>query len=254
MVQRFVRFFAPVGPVDFCWKLAALVLLSGGLNHLRAVMTDAPGEADPFLNNLLDASFTAVPMCTLALFLIGHLNGLQKKMEALAMHDILTDLPNRRWFMLNTPEVLGPDQAMMIVDIDHFKRINDTYGHDVGDACLQSFATHLRNAAPNDVLPARIGGEEFAALLKFEDVQLLHRVSEDLSSGFDFDTGAGAVVRITASVGVSADTQGQLRGAAMRRADEATYLAKQNGRAGYVILPSLQDQPVRGDPHTFAAQ
>lgn len=235
LVERFVRLTAPTGKFDFLVKLLVFVLISGLMNHVRHIFVyGLPGQKT-YWENLSDATFTALPMCTFALLLIGHLNALQKRLYLQATRDALTDLPNRRWFMDNTPERISPTQAMMIIDVDRFKDINDTFGHDIGDRCLRQMALHLRTSLePGDIL-ARIGGEEFAAVLGQADDAKLQRIATRMSEGLAFDPGQGSIQRVTASVGIARSDRTMVRHDALRLADKAVYQAKSAGRACFCV-------------------
>lgn len=174
-------------------------------------------------------------MCTFALLLIGHLQSLQKRLYAQATQDQLTGLHNRRWFIEKTSEDLKPCQALFIIDVDHFKIVNDTLGHDVGDRCLVEVANHLKSTIRETDYCARIGGEEFAVILHDANAQSVHDIASAMSAGFSFDMGNGLTRHITSSVGVSFDSNEQPRVLAFKMADEAVYRAKAQGRARYVL-------------------
>jgi len=177
-------------------------------------------------------------MCAFALLLIGHLNSLQARLYRQAMIDSLTDLPNRRWFMENAPDIVVAQQALMIVDIDHFKAVNDTFGHDIGDICLQRMAVHLQGCIGSAGRFARIGGEEFAAFLPNADVEKIETICKNISLGVSFDTGGGQMHQTTASVGVAVAPHDQTLVQALQRADAAVYEAKSRGRACFVVFHS----------------
>lgn len=234
-VERFVKLTAPTGRFDFLVKLAIALLICGLMNHVRHIFVDGLSGQKTYWENLSDATFTALPMCTFALLLIGHLNALQKRLYLQATRDALTDLPNRRWFMDKTPERISPTQAIMIIDVDRFKDINDTFGHDIGDLCLRQMALHLHTSLEQGDVLARIGGEEFAAFLGQADDAKLQRIATRMSEGMAFDTGQGSIQRVTASVGIARTDRPIVRHDALRLADKAVYQAKSAGRACYRI-------------------
>lgn len=229
------------------------MLIGGGLNHLRHVLTHGfPGNKS-FWINFAEASFTTLPMCTFALLLIAHLNSLQRQLYLQANRDDLTSLPNRRWFTQNTPKTIAAPQALMIIDIDHFKDVNDRFGHDVGDKCLLDFAAQLKSILGTKVKYARIGGEEFSAFFPEITPAEVTEIASQISAGIQFDTGKGTRRWVTASVGVSlCDTKMSLTDA-LRSADKAVYEAKNAGRASYCIYPdatakvSRPHAPLRSD-------
>ena len=250
-MERFVRLTAPTNWLDFTVKLCVFLLICGGLNHARDVIQHGFADRNSFLDNFVDASFTALPMCSFALLLIGHLQFLQKQLYEHATQDLLTGLHNRRWFMEQTSEDLKPCQALLIIDVDHFKTINDTFGHDVGDRCLVQVAKHLKATIRKTDYCARIGGEEFAIILHDADMQSVCDIAGRLSAGFLFDPGTGPPRQITTSVGVSFDSIAQPRVLALKLADEAAYRAKGQGRAQYVLSSSTMDTDI-AVPHTAA--
>lgn len=153
--------------------------------------------------------------------------------------DALTGLWNRRHFdeqlkrVLDETDRFGNSCALVICDIDFFKRVNDTYGHDAGDAVLVQVAEALRETVRTVDVCARIGGEELAVILPQTSpegaVELAERLRlriESLAVPHD-----GVTVRVTASVGVSTYGAGEAgKSQLFKRADEKLYLAKNSGR------------------------
>lgn len=155
------------------------------------------------------------------------------ELELAAATDSLTGLPNRRAFLERLAQVTasGRPACLAILDIDHFKQINDRYGHIAGDAVLSAFGALAASAVRCTDMVARIGGEEFAVLLPDTTLEqgelvcdrLMRRAAETALA-----TAAGPV-RITISTGVAQlDSDGT---AAMAAADRALYRAKESGRA-----------------------
>lgn len=152
--------------------------------------------------------------------------------------DGLTGVGNRRRFdielaaTLAEGQELGATTALAIVDLDHFKSVNDTYGHQAGDAVLQAVVEVLRaTVRPQDAV-YRFGGEEFCILMADTDLAVAADVAERLRAAVaarPFDVGADEPLRRTASFGVSAATDGDAE-ALVARADEALYAAKDGGR------------------------
>ena len=125
-------------------------------------------------------------------------------------------------------------------DIDHFKRVNDTFGHAVGDTVLSHVAFVAKeNLRPGDLI-ARIGGEEFALLLPHTEVREAHTIAERIRAKIAKAqvVSGEAVVSVTCSFGVAPfdDTSGTIDNA-LRRADSALYLAKQDGRNRVYAAP-----------------
>ncbi|WP_397535610.1 GGDEF domain-containing protein [Roseateles sp.] len=173
-----------------------------------------------------------------------------------ALIDALTGLANRRAFDRSLQQVLSSDEAgtptgpcLILSDIDHFKRINDTHGHALGDEVLRQVAHRLKSVAHSHHLAARVGGEEFAVLMPsaglHEAMMLAEQMREqiaaqDLSSA-GFDGG-----KVTISLGVTqlgATESGQ---DFMKRADRALYAAKHEGRNRVSVLAApLPPEPGR---------
>ena len=161
-----------------------------------------------------------------------------EELERLATTDDLTGLCNRRHFLALAEDERRRHErkhrplALLILDIDVFKSINDRFGHDVGDAVICHVARICREEIrPFDIL-ARIGGEEFVLLLPEttpeQAMMLAERVRQHLeATPFVVD---GADVTVTASIGVSEGTQSEGIGDLMKRADQALYQAKREGR------------------------
>lgn len=166
--------------------------------------------------------------------------------RTLASRDALTGLLNRRSML----ELLELEQrrcergqrsmALAVLDIDHFKRINDSYGHAVGDRALQAFAHTVRGG---DVL-ARWGGEEFVLLLSDIDANVAHgllqRIGQAVAQAVVAD--APADLRMTVSTGLTLHIPGESVDATLERADQALYRAKHQGR-NCVVLADLHTPP-----------
>lgn len=159
------------------------------------------------------------------------------RMRRLAMTDELTDVPNRRAVLgLLAPYIADPAAgpiALMILDIDHFKSINDEHGHPAGDAVLRTVASRLRARLLAPDFFGRIGGEEFLIGLPDCSVERAIGVAEELRLLIcSIDTsGLFAALRpITASIGVTLSVPADSVSAVLQRADAALYRAKRSGR------------------------
>ncbi|HXU94612.1 MAG TPA: GGDEF domain-containing protein [Gallionella sp.] len=159
-------------------------------------------------------------------------------LEHQASTDALTGVYNRHWMGKAFPRALQRCShnkqpfAVMVVDIDHFKKINDTYGHLVGDLALKTVARCMvENLRPHDLL-ARYGGEEFAVLLTEADLESAKMVAERLRAKI-----AAAEIRsddisfhVTLSIGITPTQHEEKLEHLIHEADQALYRAKQNGR------------------------
>ncbi|XZG69710.1 diguanylate cyclase [Chitinibacteraceae bacterium HSL-7] len=164
-------------------------------------------------------------------------NALQRQLEHLAMHDQLTGLLNRRAFSMQAAALMKSDAtqlSVLMLDIDHFKQINDNYGHAAGDAVLQRFAALVRQTMPSQALAGRLGGEEFALVLPGIDAQAALEVAERVRQTFaesQLTLDDGRVVGTTVSIGVATELTIRARLEPMvARADHALYRAKHAGR------------------------
>jgi len=166
-------------------------------------------------------------------------NKLEESVE-LAITDGLTGLHNRRYMQGHLSTLVeeslarGRPLSLLIADIDFFKSVNDTYGHDAGDAVLQEFAARFRRNTRGIDLACRLGGEEFVIIMPDTDIQRAFQVGERLRACIaaePFQINAGTMLRITASVGVSTlEYPDDTPETVFKRADKALYSAKRDGR------------------------
>lgn len=165
----------------------------------------------------------------------------------LATVDPLTGLYNRRQFLEVLEKELARSAnhrrplALLIIDLDHFKAINDRYGHPVGDVVLKNVASTLQASAREEFIVARIGGEEFAAVLPEHDVLAAAAFAERLCRAVDQPhptTSQLGPERVTVSIGVAAWQEGMANVAELlRAADLQLYRAKQSGRNRICFTP-----------------
>ncbi len=165
----------------------------------------------------------------------------EAKLAHIAMHDALTRLPNRGFFSdritdMATCATLADPVALLYLDIDHFKHINDSMGHPAGDALLCEVATRLRRLAQPGDLVARLGGDEFAIALPLGDDpararKFAERLLTSLALPFDLE---GVREHVTCSIGIAlAPRDGNDANVLMRNADLALYAAKGAGRSTF---------------------
>lgn len=158
-----------------------------------------------------------------------------RSLDAIAHTDTLTDVWNRRRVEeaidteLAIAEREGRDFAVLLFDVDYFKRVNDTYGHDVGDDVLKGLAGLVNDERRGGDMLGRWGGEEFVIAASGTDLDHALAVAERLRHRVE-DAEFGAAGHVTISVGVSAWQPGDTRDAIIKRADEAMYSAKRAGR------------------------
>jgi two-component system cell cycle response regulator len=163
----------------------------------------------------------------------------RKELEHMAMVDSLTGCFNRRYFMNAADMELSRrkrhmyDLVVAVLDVDYFKNVNDTYGHDAGDAVLKEVVSCIEDAVRYEDTVGRIGGEEFAILLPEANTEgasiVLERVRENIGA-LEF-THNGHTFSVTASIGLTdVEPDDVTMDAALKRADEALYAAKDGGR------------------------
>jgi two-component system cell cycle response regulator len=172
-----------------------------------------------------------------------HSDQLRLRLEESVEHavtDVLTGLHNRRYMETHVRRLVaealqsGRALSVLIADIDYFKAVNDTHGHDAGDGVLREFATRFRRNTRGIDLACRFGGEEFVIIMPDTDLKRAYQVGERLRSCIDSDPfviNSSTMLRITASVGIATlehrdDTPESL----LKRADRALYAAKRDGR------------------------
>lgn len=166
-----------------------------------------------------------------------HFENVQHQQQ-MARTDALTGIANRR--LLNEAmanlTVEAEEYALILVDIDHFKRVNDTYGHDVGDDVLRELGMLLVTESEERHLVGRFGGEEFLIIMpnakKDEVTRLAESIREKVST-FAFETGAGTL-HITVSLGACHSNDIEVD-SVLKHADEALYHAKESGRNRFIL-------------------
>jgi len=159
-----------------------------------------------------------------------------------ARTDPLTGLPNRAELDSGLParaqRAAAEQRAMSVlfIDLDQFKRVNDRFGHDVGDQCLAAAARSLKRHVRASDLLARYGGEEFVLLLEGAELAAAQRVAASLRASIEQDCAdvGGHLVEMTVSIGIAELRSGETAADLLRRADEALYRAKSEGRNRFI--------------------
>lgn len=153
-----------------------------------------------------------------------------------AYTDTLTKLFNRRKFFLETSKILDPVQpplySVLTLDIDHFKKINDTYGHDAGDDILKCISGLCSSLLRQTDIFARFGGEEFTAFLPEADSKAAATIGERMRETIEktFIKYNGYEINCTISIGVYTPLEHEDLSAALQKCDESLYHAKNSGR------------------------
>ncbi|MEM9810121.1 MAG: PleD family two-component system response regulator [Pseudomonadota bacterium] len=170
---------------------------------------------------------------------IEHLRSSFDQTLNLAITDQLTGLYNRRFLASQGPKLLddarGEDKPLtcLMLDIDFFKKVNDTYGHDAGDVVLKEMSGRLTAAIRGSDLACRTGGEEFAILMPNTSKDVGHQIAERLRASVEEESVTlpnGTNIDVTISIGVSNFDVRDSLAALLKRADDALYRAKESGR------------------------
>ncbi len=208
---------------------APLGVLAVHYKRAQAVPVDCPPFLDALANVLADAMRS---------------RDLQEAIRYRALHDELTGLPNRALFLDRVAHALIPNErdsrppAVFVVDLDHFKLVNDSLGHETGDELLRLVTPRLTGAIRRQDTLARLGGDEFAVLcdqLPSEGAvtaiagQLNRALQEPIMLGGDEHT-------VSASIGIAVGTPGAGAAELLRDADAAMYQAKTAGRGGFELF------------------
>jgi diguanylate cyclase (GGDEF)-like protein len=209
---------------------------------LFLMLSEDRGFLDGYQTDLLKV------MCNQASASIANAR-LHEKIERLATADGLTGLLNHRVFqeklsgeLLRLKRLSGP-LSLLLIDIDFFKKVNDTHGHPVGDLVLKGVAGVIRAGIRDIDIPARYGGEEFAVILPATDGEAARKIAERLREEVkakSFRTENGTV-RVTMSIGIAtspSDAKGKEE--LIEKADRALYYAKHNGRDRSVLWKSVR--------------
>ena len=227
-----------------CVELRQMLGNIGSLNSVEVELRRADGTALWVLENLVLVGDSLTGVVHATVVDISDRKRAEEQIEFHAYHDVLTHLPNRKLFTdrlrhaLTHAKRAGKSVAVMFIDLDHFKTINDTLGHTAGDELLLEMAKRLRDCVREDDTVARLGGDEFTIILADlrhpEDAlliaqKILDAVQKPLSV-------SGMPVTTSASVGISLyPVDGTDAEALLRNADSAMYRAKEAGRNTYQL-------------------
>jgi diguanylate cyclase (GGDEF)-like protein len=220
-----------------------LIIVSGAIGEDLAVAAVRLGAVDYVLKDRLARLGTAVQNALEQTRSRRRQREVQRALEHQALHDGLTDLPNRLMLQQRVKQALAEraSLALLLLDIDNFKEINDTFGHQIGDGLLGQVGPRLRNQLEADDLIARLGGDEFGILLLDADAERAVRVADALLrverpfiiDGHPFDMTASIGIAVFPEHGTNPETL-------LRRADVAMYVAKRSGNS-YALYRSEDD-------------
>jgi diguanylate cyclase (GGDEF)-like protein/PAS domain S-box-containing protein len=232
-------------------ELSALLRSVGTLNSVEIELRREDKRALWVLENLVLVGDETTGVVHATVVDISDRKRAEEQIEFHAYHDVLTHLPNRKLFTdrlrhsLTRAKRNSKSVAVMFIDIDHFKTINDTLGHTAGDELLLEMARRLRECVRDDDTVARLGGDEFTIILSElrhpEDAvnvaqKILAAVQEPLSIG-------GMPVAVSASIGIALyPNDGADPESLLRNADSAMYRAKEEGRNTYQLCTDEMKQ------------
>jgi diguanylate cyclase (GGDEF)-like protein/PAS domain S-box-containing protein len=180
---------------------------------------------------------------------------MEEEIKRIAYHDALTGLPNRMLLMdrlgiaISQAERSRNKVALMMLDLDKFKQINDTMGHHIGDMLLKAVAERLKEIIRKADTAARFGGDEFVVILPDrkgvdEAVEVARRISDSFQEPLLLD---GQALNVTISIGIAIyPDNGTDIDVILKNADSAMYTAKASGRNGYILFGYLAEREDKG--------
>ena len=238
-----------VSGLELCWEAR---LIANARRPIYVIAMSSTHDRDRLVEALDSGADDFITKPPVQAELFARLRAAERMTKAarellrMATIDPLTDLPNRRAFFDRAGEATtrregSPPVSVLMFDIDHFKRVNDTWGHDVGDLVLKAVA-EVALSRPGH--PARLGGEEFAVLLDGWDLLDAHREAERLRQAIQdrpIDV-PGAILGVTVSIGVAEHDVGQSVDQVLKQADVALYAAKTGGRNRVVAAHSAKTE------------
>ncbi|MAU98340.1 MAG: hypothetical protein CMP81_21075 [Fulvimarina sp.] len=182
-------------------------------------------------------SVNLVLLCVIGFVLLLLVFRRKRQLREIAVTDVLTGLPNRaaiqNWLPLNARPVT---MAIALVDVDHFKQVNDELGHAAGDDLLRRLAGALKDQGGSDALAARLGGDEFVVMFKGDDArQRARRRCEAITRAFHQASQATGFARVTLSIGIAVGEAASVSDIEhlMTQADRAMYVSKREGGDGH---------------------
>lgn len=221
--------------------LAALMLARGVYYVVAGQVVVSIAQPLNWVNALTPLLVAVLPVIGTTAFVLLCFERIRAELHRAATTDALTGLPNRRTITERASVLLALAHAgqqpfsVAVIDVDHFKAINDQHGHDIGDLVLQAVAASLRAHCRGEEVVGRQGGEEFVALLPEADAAGAHRAAERLRTAVadqSVAVGPDTSLQVTVSIGIATGTSNSLPDfdTLLKRADMALYDAKANGR------------------------
>ncbi len=253
--QPLATFYAPASRAELLTDGAYQTVLRGAAaSRERRLLTKDGQVIETLLHAKPEVSDDGTVPSARAMFVdIAERKTLEARLVHLAYHDPLTGLPNRTLFMERLTEALAPagrrrhPVAVLFLDLDGFKLVNDSRGHHTGDRLLSEVGRRLQSCLQPDALLARLGGDEFAVLLEnLADASAAARVAEQLIAALHAPVILdGNETYVAGSVGVAVSTRRRADASdLLRSADIALYQAKAAGRGTYAIFEPRMQAPV----------
>lgn len=226
-------------------KVFEFVVLHRVIHWFWKIPLDAMGEFIDIMVNIL----ILLPFIIIVMKQRIRLEGAEKKYKKLAYYDPLTGLSNRRYFEEKVSTTLmrkskeGKNGAVIFIDIDGFKLVNDTYGHEIGDILLKEIGTRLLASVRKEDLVSRFAGDEFIFFLPSVDkasvLKIVKRIIDEINKPFVINKNR---ILTSTSVGISFfPEQGKDIKFLLRNADKAMYKAKLHGKNTFVIFDEDKD-------------
>lgn len=237
---------AALAAANYILRPIIILWLTGGMGSSNDFQHSLYWTTVQFTQPLISVAFALSLMVAIAMDLISQL-------RREARTDKLSGLLNRGGFEAAAEAVLKRNRAgstlpvcLIIADLDHFKQINDTFGHSVGDAVIGLFGRHIAAMASDDMVAGRIGGEEFAVLLPGHEIHAARLFAESLRAcPWDYWSGMlPGKLAPSVSIGVAAAWPGADFYSLMNNADEALYDAKKAGRDQVSLYGAKKSPPV----------
>ncbi|MBE9398623.1 EAL domain-containing protein [Pontibacterium sp. N1Y112] len=232
-------------------RLVHTLFKQGSVTDFSLVIEDAVGKHRNVVINATLSAFDSYPGALAVMTDVTSLTQAHKELDRQANTDMLSGLPNRNQFqqylelMVDTRKQTQTPFAVLFIDLDRFKSINDTFGHHVGDDLIRAAAQRIRNELRDADKVARLGGDEFAVVLEHiespEDAaETSRRILKKLEGSFHLND---CSIHASASIGIAcypsdADTPTRL----LQNADVAMYRAKEDGRSCYALYSPEQNK------------
>ena len=238
---------------------ATLLKLFGRPNQaIEAELPHADGSMTSVELILRPVDFAGKPHCAIAVRDLRARKQAEQHIRFLAHHDALTGLPNRSAFNKKLDQDIAASQAVkqhvavLCLDLDRFKEVNDLFGHGAGDALLQSVATRILGLLDDGQMVARLGGDEFAIIAPgLSDPAAAGRIAENILEALQADSGESTrEALVSSSIGIAIfPNDGTERQALLSHADTALYRAKSEGRGTYRFFEASMGAQVRDRRH-----